>query len=149
MVHVDVGPGLVVTCGRLVEKGSWKETSITAAAGYYYSSNSLIKSLFVVSGIRTFQPNLYTFRIVQAKGAEAILKEVLLIERPNWRTAPQFRLLKMLDGHVLGGPLERYLTIGMDEIEGDGWIPFPVAIVSSLLPFEFSSSHHLSANLTA
>ncbi len=143
MVHVDVGPGLVVTCGRLVEgEGSWEEILLTAATGYYYNSKALTDSL-TVSGIPTFQPDLYISRIVQVNEGEATLKEVLLIQPSDPRFAPRFRLLKMPDDHVRGGPLERHLTVGTGQIEADRWIPFPVATVSSLLPVEMIFEAHI------
>lgn len=47
MVHVDIGPGLVVTCGRLVEGGLWKEIPLTVAIGHYYNSKGLNEPLNV------------------------------------------------------------------------------------------------------
>lgn len=66
MVRVDVEPGLVVTCGLLVQEGEWGVTRIDrAVAGheYYYFHSHIFREL-IVSGIPTFQPNLYISRIV-------------------------------------------------------------------------------------
>lgn len=79
-----------------------------------------------------------------------MLKEVLQVERPPPGFIPKFLFLSMPDDHESGAQLERLINggIDIDEIKDDKWIPFPVAIVSSLLQDDISSSH-LSANLTA
>ncbi|KAF8343618.1 hypothetical protein F5887DRAFT_972517 [Amanita rubescens] len=110
MVHVDVGPGLVVTCGRLIGEGLWNEISlVTAATGYYYNVKALTEPL-------------------HPHDPKDILDLVLLLERPAPRFIPQFRLLKRTGDHLRGAPLERYQNVGMNDVKYDMWIPFPVAI---------------------
>ena len=69
MVRVDVESGLVVTCGLLVQEGEWDVTRLsTAVAGHKYYYFHSCK--FSVSGIPTFQPNLYISRIVGGRNPQ-------------------------------------------------------------------------------